>query len=281
MRYMWLRLPAGAYFGLTASTFSAPTFRLSESQYEERERLRLHAHENAHFCWVLRGSYSEELEGRTVERRPGDLMFYPAGVPHAESHRDANRHFLIELSPQLATVAVADPRQVRTPVSRSIVTRLYRELVEPDAFSALAAEGFLLELLAHIGRLAKERSANGSAWMRRVEDFLRCSFTEQIGLGEAAAVAGVHPVHLARVFRRQHGCSIGTFVRRARIDAARDQLTRSDASVAEIAMGLGFADQSHFHRTFKRVTGMTPTQFRMRSQLKGQISLTPRTARPR
>jgi AraC family transcriptional regulator len=266
-----MRLPAGQYFGQTASTFATPSFHLSESQYEQRERLPLHAHENAHFCFVDRGSYTELLDGRLIERRAGDLMFYPAGQPHAEDHRDQNRHFLIELTPRLISAAVAvripmhAPREVRGRTARTIVSRLYRECTDPDGVSALAAEALLLELLAATGRQTMPR-ASGAPWLRRVEEALRTRFTEPIGLDDAAAIAGVHPVHVARVFRRQHGCSIGEFVRRARIDAARTELADGNVSIAEIALRLGFADQSHFHRTFKRITGLTPSEFRARTR---------------
>lgn len=98
--------------------------------------------------------------------------------------------------------------------------------------------------------------------MRRVEEFLQARFTEPVTLQHVAAVAGLHPVHVARVFRRTHGCSIGEFVRRARIRAAQDELLCGVASIAEIAARCGFADQSHLHRVFKRLTGMTPNEFR-------------------
>jgi len=263
-----LRLPAGAYFGRTSATLSTPTFLLSESRYQDRQRLPLHAHENAHFCFVVGGAYAERLDGRLVERRESDLMFYPADQPHAEHHHNTNRHFLIELTPRLAATAAGagipldSPRELRSTPTRTIARRLHREFSHPDALSSLTAESLLLELLALTGREANHPRAAGSGWLQRVEDILRRRFAEPIGLGEVAAIAGVHPVHVARVFRREYGCSIGEFVRRVRIDAAREELAHGKAPIAEIAIRLGFSDQSHLHRMFKRLTGMTPKQFR-------------------
>ena len=87
-------------------------------------------------------------------------------------------------------------------------------------------------------------------------------FSETLTLEEIAAVAGVHPVHLASVFRRHYGCTVGDAVRRLRIDYACRQLARSEVSLAEIALDAGFASQSHFTRTFRRLTGTTPAQYR-------------------
>jgi AraC family transcriptional regulator len=73
---------------------------------------------------------------------------------------------------------------------------------------------------------------------------------------------GVHPVTLARAFRRAFGCTVGEYVRRLRIERAARQLADSDLSLAEIALGAGFSDQSHFSNLFRRHTGLSPFQFR-------------------
>jgi AraC family transcriptional regulator len=72
----------------------------------------------------------------------------------------------------------------------------------------------------------------------------------------------VHPGYLASAFRRHFGCTIGEFVRRQRIALACRALTDGDAPLADVAIEAGFADQSHFTRTFKRQLGMTPAAYR-------------------
>jgi AraC family transcriptional regulator len=85
---------------------------------------------------------------------------------------------------------------------------------------------------------------------------------EEVRLDELARLAGVHPAHLNRVFRRQHGCAVGEYVRRLRIDLAARELAGSQRPIADIAAAMGFADQSHFSRVFARVMGMTPGRYR-------------------
>ena len=89
---------------------------------------------------------------------------------------------------------------------------------------------------------------------------------EQLGdnlrMRELADDAGVHPVHLARVFRLHEGRTPGSYFQRVRVRAACHQLRMQDYSLAMIAAECGFADQSHFTRVFRKFTGKTPAQFR-------------------
>ena len=82
---------------------------------------------------------------------------------------------------------------------------------------------------------------------------------------DIASIAGavdVHPVHLARVFRRHHDCSPGEFLRRVRIQRACRLLAESPESLSAIAYETGYADQSHFTRHFKRAVGVPPGAYR-------------------
>jgi AraC family transcriptional regulator len=71
----------------------------------------------------------------------------------------------------------------------------------------------------------------------------------------------MHPVSLARAFRRAHGCSITWYRRRSRVRRAADLLTTA-MPLADVAMESGFTDQSHFCRVFKVETGLTPSVYR-------------------
>ena len=90
----------------------------------------------------------------------------------------------------------------------------------------------------------------------------RC-FREPVRIGDVASEVGVHPSSLARAFQRHYRCTPGEFVRRLRVDLAGQRLAQSEVSLAAIARETGFSDQSHFSRTFKSVTGMTPGDFRL------------------
>jgi quercetin dioxygenase-like cupin family protein len=74
---MTLKLQAGVCYGSARGRLTAPGFRYTESAYEPGMNLPSHSHELAHFCLVLKGSYTERLGSKSEERRPSTLIFYP------------------------------------------------------------------------------------------------------------------------------------------------------------------------------------------------------------
>ena len=89
----------------------------------------------------------------------------------------------------------------------------------------------------------------------------------RFGLGRTglslAATVGLSTYHFARSFRAALGVPPHEYQLQRRIERARQLLrTRPSLTVAAIAVELGFADESHFRRHFKRVVGLTPGRFR-------------------
>jgi AraC family transcriptional regulator len=102
-----------------------------------------------------------------------------------------------------------------------------------------------------------------SPWLSRVLDRLRAEFSEAITVRKLAEQAGVHPVHLARVFRKHTECTVGEYVTRLRVDwVARQLASKEDVELAGLAAAAGFSDQSHLTRVFKAVTGCPPGKSR-------------------
>jgi AraC family transcriptional regulator len=101
------------------------------------------------------------------------------------------------------------------------------------------------------------------SWFRRAEDFIHAHFRTPITLRVCAREAGIHPVHLARVFRHRYGCSISEYLRGLRILAASRLVLQEDMSIAEAAHRSGFADHAHFTRSCSRRFGFSPRVLRV------------------
>jgi AraC family transcriptional regulator len=141
-----------------------------------------------------------------------------------------------------------------------VATRIRRELALPDAFTPLAVEGLALELTAIAGR--SRAPAPADRWAEQAHSLLRERFREAVTPREIAREIGVHPAHLARVFRTRYGESLGEHIRRLRIQWAAEQMIIAKVPLAILAVEAGFCDQSHFTRAFRRHYGVTPARFR-------------------
>lgn len=240
-----------------------------EVLYPPRLRQARHTHNLASFSYVLGGSYVESLDRSAHRRQPGSVVFHPPAESHAVEFETDVRILGVEFSfEKLAyisrqSVIFEASASCRTEKTNWLGIRIYQEFQRMDAFSMLAVEGLILELLAEASRArvgAKEK--NFPRWLKESRDFLHASFTESVTLEEIARVADVHPVHLSRVFREKFGCTIGEYVRRLRVEFASRQILFTEESLGEIAHAAGFSDQSHFNKTFKTAFGLTPAQYR-------------------
>lgn len=268
------QLTQGHFYGQTLSERRVAGFALSETSYAPRARLPRHSHELPYFCLILGGTYTETF-GRCVRAcQPSLLIHHPADELHAQSFDDAEvRLFRVEIGrARLDELREIAPRlesavESRSGLMNALAHRLYQEFRAPDSLSPLAVEGLALELVAATARCpARHDDVNARrsppAWLARARDLVKSRAVERFTLTEVARDAGVHPVTLAREFRRHYGCTVGEMVRRVRVRVACRELLKPDATLACVALAAGFYDQSHLTRTFKRLTGLTPAQYR-------------------
>ncbi len=257
------------YFGGDLRAYrSEAGLRLSEVDYGSERRWAPHTHWRAFFALLIRGRYVEAL-GRTqqsIAYAPLDLGFHPESTRHTDRiAADGTRFFLIELDESwVRRVRDAGGTQALEPRicdgrNNRLALRLYREFRAGDSVS-LESEGLVLEILA--GLLPRGTARPRPSWIAAVLDWMRSEYPRKLSLTELAREMGLHPVYLSRAFRDHVGRSVSECLTEARVRYAVRRLADPEASLAEIALDAGFADQSHFTRVFKRETGMTPGAYR-------------------
>ncbi len=264
-------LSTGEFHGARRDTRRVGDLTFAETEYAPGHTLPLHAHEQPFFSLLLRGSFRERLEGGSRDCVPTSLVYYPEREPHSESFdRSGGRAFNVEISRDwLAALREQGVRQpehsfeTRASSLNWLATRLYRDFVSEGETPDVGLEETVLEMLAEMARLGRlGREATPPFWLGRVRDVLHARWHEVIPISDLAREAGVHPVHMARVFRRHHGCTIGEYVRRLRAEHACAELARGTLSLSALAYRAGFSDQAHFTRCFKAVTGLPPGEYR-------------------
>jgi AraC-like DNA-binding protein len=267
---MLTKLEPGSYYGNTERRYDLGGLTLSETVFPSGLVIPPHEHTNAFFCLLLEGRCTTSWERRTWTGRPLTLTLYPAGLAHANRWHDSwGRALNVEFARlwlerlRGRTTILDHPADYEGGPLVWLASRLYEECRRQDDVSSLSVEGLVLELLAECSRSRAEPShAHPPGWLDRVRELLRDRFAENLSLAEVAAAVNISADHLARSFRRCHGCTMGEYVRRLRVDFACRRLAASEVPLVELALDAGFTDQSHFTKTFKRHMGVTPAVFR-------------------
>lgn len=245
-------------------------FRFTESLH--REFIPPHTHEHATVTVLLDGMFEETYGLSRMACEAKSVLLRPAGEQHADHvGRSGAHNFVFELTDaQLQRIQAYAPlfdevAHLRDPRLIALVQRMRAEVHAKDEAADLVLEGLALEFLAHAIRTreSSRQARRVPVWLRRAEEMMRdCFAQEGLQMRDIAATVGVHPVYFARLFKAHYGCTPGAYVRRLRVEWAALQLKAGTCSIAEIALGAGFADQSHFGRVFKRQMGYSPGVWR-------------------
>jgi len=166
--------------------------------------------------------------------------------------------------------AFDDRYLVRDPLLEQLARALARELAEDFPQGSLYAEQLLLTAAVQLVRGYSPRQRRRSATrggvpkakLRRVEDLVRARLGQELRLADLAQVAGLSEYHFCRAFKQTTGVAPFEFVARVRVEEAKRRLRETDASVLDIALGVGYQSASHFAQLFRRQAGVTPTAYR-------------------
>jgi AraC-like DNA-binding protein len=100
--------------------------------------------------------------------------------------------------------------------------------------------------------------------LRRVRDHIEARFAQKVDLSRLARIAGLSTSHFSRAFKQSIGMPPHRYVMMRRLAAAAELIRKTPKPLAEVAIELGFSDQSHLTRIFTQMTGETPRAFRRR-----------------
>jgi len=269
--YMSLKLHQGCFFGNNLKTYEIAEFIFSECVYLPDSKIAKHSHSNAYFSINLQGGYTETYGNKTRECPIQTVVFHPEGEVHADHFsKDGGRIFRFEIKPEILdwvrkrSDGLSEPVASQGGLLARLATKLYKEFRLMDSLSPLVIEGTALEILAEISRQnVRDKYLKPPVWLKQARELLHTRYTENLNFTSIADSLDVHPVYFSRAFRKFYGCTIGEYVRYLRVESASRQLINSNDSLVFIALACGFSDQSHFTKTFKNATGITPAQYRI------------------
>lgn len=233
-----------------------------------------HQHADMHLVLLLAGQYVSDAVGMPAVCAEPAVIFNPPGTEHRDRFRSLDGLFLTLTMPSIALERLCDRHGIgdqarrlpRPSLTRAM--RLLPELVAWEHASPLAIESIFAELVADA--LPAPMPATGDR-LQRVLDRLEAEHAPPPTLDELASIAGLHPVYLARAFRKRHGIAPSDYLRKRRLHKAVSLLAKR-RTLACAASELGFVDESHLHRSFVAEFGMTPGAFRRLALGRAEVS---------
>ncbi|MBD2099770.1 AraC family transcriptional regulator [Leptolyngbya sp. FACHB-261] len=141
--------------------------------------------------------------------------------------------------------------------SGSVMGRLYIESL---------TQVLVIHLLRHYSEVAQvitsENRRLTHTQLQQAVDYIHTHLNRDLSLAELASVINISPTYFASLFKRATGISPHQYVIQQRVKRAKAMLMKTDLTIADIALQVGFSSQSHLTQQFKRLTGMTPKQVR-------------------
>ena len=119
----------------------------------------------------------------------------------------------------------------------------------------------------YLTRVHRCRMSSGvSAQILRCCDYIELHLSEKLTLPRLSEWTGYSDTYLSKKFREETGQTISEYIAASRIERAKDLLISTDRSIREICESVGWPGQSRFGACFKKATGMTPGEYRMRGR---------------
>jgi AraC-like DNA-binding protein/ligand-binding sensor protein len=139
-------------------------------------------------------------------------------------------------------------------------------LIPPDKYNAIVRllAFFADQLSALSNQLMTEKNNAEPPLVLRAREYIDKHKTEELSLADVAKAAGASVFHFCKVFHKATGIKFTDYVARVRVEDARTRLLNPNLRISEIAYDVGFQSLTQFNRTFKRVFGQSPSEFRAR-----------------
>jgi AraC family transcriptional regulator len=260
-------LKTGQFYGTTNETIRLDGLTLTDTEYTH-EKVDWHYHENAYFTLILEGRVIEGNKKETYHCDAGSLLFHNWQESHYNVKPNGfTRGFHIELEHnwlskyEISNAGIQGNINLADPYAKMLMYNLFRESKLDQHNGTLAIDMLLIELFSLMNNIQVSSEKKNPVWVKQIRELLN-NAPENLSLTDIAKILNIHPVHLSRDFAKYFNCRLGDYRRVIKVEHALTLLPKTELSLTEIALQCGFADQSHFIRSFKSLQHLSPLQYR-------------------
>lgn len=259
-------------------TFLIDKFKRNESMAES------HYHPYFELFYVLKGNCKIFVDHSLFFLSAGDLMILPPSTLHRTQYEDEveritysftesytkdlkqilGENFFME-NVQMGKMTFSS--QIKTEIEK-IFMELLSENKKSDSFSEMNRKSLLLKLLVIIARNSENRNSNENFTteteisIQKAAQFIFENYDKDLNLQMAAEIAGMRDTYFSRKFQEITGYGFKEYLTNLRIQHSQEMLLNGKLTVTQIAIACGFTNSNYFGDAFKKITGMSPREFR-------------------
>ena len=155
-------------------------------------------------------------------------------------------------------------RGVKVNLARLENAYFHSRVVSPALYHAIVRllEIFAAHLAFIAGQLELQPSNGNQPLIKRAKEYVASHLSDSIRLGKIARALNISAFHFCRIFKQRTGLTFTGYLNRVRIEKAKILLGNNDLRISEIAYDVGFQTLTHFNRTFRKLVGRSPTDYR-------------------
>jgi len=230
----------------------------------------------------VRAEWTTEGRCRSAINEPGTIYLLPRGTRDKVAWMHQSSRVLLAIDSKFLAqsveetahhedVALTPDWELKDRHIAALMMALHADLEDGQPAGPLYGEMLAAALAAYLVKrfslrpVAAKRAASGlpKARLKRVLEFISAHLSDEIRLETLASIAGMSRHHFCELFRRSIGVSPHQYVIGQRVERGKQMLRDTNLSILEIGLATGFADQSHFTKTFRRMARVTPRDYRI------------------
>ncbi|MCL6606046.1 MAG: AraC family transcriptional regulator [Paenibacillus sp.] len=233
------------------------------------------------FYFICEGEGWLKIGDQDCYPKPGQLILMPEGIKQSYSYISGDPflkywcHFSAKVG-DINLFKILELSEVCINADPNVVKGIFSEITnyaKSDAvYAHLLAKGKLMELFSYFimnidldGIIFK--NLNTIEKLTKILAYIDSNIEQNISVHELAEIAFMHPNYFMRFFKQKIGVPPIQYITRKKIDKAKELLTSTPRTVSEIAEQLGFSDLFYFSKQFKKIVGLTPTDFRRQTPI--------------